>query len=140
MEDNVKKTLLIVISVACIAAAGVMMYKTMGGGATSGEPAGKIWVKCESTKCNNEYQLSAKDYSDFIMDNGGHRQIMMAGMPPMKCPKCGEKTAFKAEKCEKCGKVFFFGSVEGKAEDTCPGCGYSKAEAEAKQAAQDANK
>ena len=140
MEENVKKTFTIVILVACIAAAGVMIYKTMGGGTTSGQPIGQIWVKCDNAKCNNEYPMSAKDYSDFIDDNGGPRQVLMSGAPPMKCPKCGEKNTFKAEKCEKCSKVFFPGTVEGKAEDTCPGCGYSKMEADAKKAEQEAKK
>ncbi len=41
---------------------------------------------------------TAKDYSDFIMKNGGPRQVMMSGAPPMKCPKCNEDSAFKADK------------------------------------------
>ena len=140
MEENAKKTLLIVVAVACLAAAGIITYKTMGGGTTPGQPTGKMWVKCNNPKCGNEYQMEAKDYSDFIMKNGGPRQVMMSGTPPMKCPKCGEESTFKAEKCEKCGKVFFPGTVEGKAVDTCPGCGHSKMEAEAKKAEQDAKK
>ena len=140
MEDNAKKTLLIVVAVACLAAAGTIMYKTMGGGTASGQPStGKMWVKCNNPKCGNEYQISNKEYTDFMMKNGGPRQFAMNGAVPMKCPKCGEESVFKAMKCEKCGKVFFPGTVADKAEDTCPGCGYSPSEA-AKKATQDAKK
>jgi predicted RNA-binding Zn-ribbon protein involved in translation (DUF1610 family) len=134
MEENAKKTLLIVVAVACLAAAGIVTYKTMGGGTTAGQPAaGKTWVKCNNPKCGDEYQISAKEYTDFVMKNGGPRQFMMSGAVPMKCPKCNEDSVFKAMKCEKCGKVFFPGTVENKPEDTCPGCGYSPSTAPAKK-------
>ena len=133
MEENAKKTLLIVVAIACIAAAGVITYKTMGGSTASSQPTSKIWVKCNNPKCGNEYQISAKEYTDFMMSNGGPRQFIMSGAVPMKCPKCNEDSVFKAMKCEKCGKVFFPGTVEGKAEDTCPGCGYSPSTAPAKK-------
>ncbi|MGA2322471.1 MAG: hypothetical protein ABSG22_01325 [Sedimentisphaerales bacterium] len=133
MEENAKKTLLIVVAVACLAAAGVITYKTMGGSTASGQLTSKVWVKCNNPKCGNEYQISAKEYTDFMMNNGGPRQFIMNGAVPMKCPKCGEESVFKAMKCEKCGKVFFPGTVEGKAEDTCPGCGYSPSAAPAKK-------
>jgi hypothetical protein len=134
MEENAKKTLLIVVAVACLAAAGIIVYKTMGGGAGPSQPTGKVWVKCNNPKCNNEYEITAKEYSDFVMQNGGYRQFMMSGAVPMKCPKCNEDSVFKAVKCEKCGKVFFPETIEGKAEDTCPGCGYSPSEEAAKKA------
>jgi hypothetical protein len=134
MEENAKKTLLIVVAVACLAAAGIIMYKTMGGGAGPSQPTGKTWVKCNNPKCNNEYEITAKEYSDFVMQNGGPRQFMMNGAVPMKCPKCNEDSVFKAAKCEKCGKVFFPGTVADKADDTCPGCGYSPSVEAAKKA------
>jgi phage FluMu protein Com len=133
MEENAKKILLIVVAVACIAAAGIIMHKTMGGGTIASQPTNKMWVKCNNPKCGNEYQISAKEYTDFMMNNGGPRQFIMSGAVPMKCPKCNEDSVFKAMKCEKCGKVFFPGTVEGKAEDTCPGCGYSPSAAPAKK-------
>ena len=136
MEENAKKTLLIVVAVVCIAAAGIITYKTMGGGAASGpsQPAGKMWVKCNNPKCGNEYEISAKEYTAFVRSNGGPHQFVMNGGVPMKCPKCSEDSVFRAMKCEKCGKVFFPGTVEGKAEDTCPSCGYSPSTAPAKGA------
>lgn len=136
MEENVKKTLLIVVSIACIAVASIFIYKTTFGGNAGGGGGvtGKTWIKCNNPKCNNEYQIDAKTYNEFVMNNGGPRQFLMSGAVPMKCPKCNEDSSFKAMKCEKCSKVFFPGAVEGKAEDTCPGCGYSPAEAAAKAA------
>jgi hypothetical protein len=132
MEENAKKTLLIVVSLACIAGAGIFLYKSMGGGTTGGiAPAGNMWVKCNNPKCGHEYEISLQEYNTFVNNNGGYRQFMMSGAVPMKCPKCNEDSVFKAMKCEKCGKVFFPGSVEGKAEDTCTGCGYSPSAASA---------
>ena len=89
MEENAKKTLMIVVAVVCLAAAGIVTYKTMGGGTTAGQPTGKVWVKCNNPKCGNEYQISAKEYSDFIMKNGGPRQIMMSGTPAMNARYAG---------------------------------------------------
>ena len=131
MEENAKKTFLIGAAVACIAVAGIVTYKTMGGGAAPGQPTGMIWVKCNNPKCGNEYEISAQEYNTFVMSNGGPRQFMMTGAVPMKCPKCNEESSFRAIKCEKCGKVFFPGTVVDKAQDTCPGCGYSPSTAPA---------
>jgi hypothetical protein len=134
MEENAKKTLMIVVSIVCIAAAGFFIYRSMGGGSAApgtATAAGKRWVKCNNPKCGNEYEITAKEYTDFVNQNGGPRQFMMSGAVPMKCPKCNEASVFAAMKCEKCGKVFFPGTVEGKPEDTCPGCGYSRSTAPA---------
>ena len=128
---DAKKILLIVVSIACIAAAGVFIYKSMGGGSVTGTSTSKMWVKCNNPKCGNEYEISYKEYSDFVDKNGGPRQFVMNGAVAMKCPKCSEDSVFKAQKCEKCGKVFFPGAVENKPEDTCPGCGYSPSTAPA---------
>ncbi len=128
MEDSAKKIVLIVVSIAIIAAAGIFVYKTTfsgseGGGTTAA--TSKMWVKCNNPKCGNEYQITFKEYNDFVNKNGGPRQFMMSGAVPMKCTKCNEDSVYRALKCEKCGKVFFPGTVENKPEDTCPGCGYS---------------
>jgi len=125
MDENAKKIVLIIVAIACIAAAGIIVYKTMGGGTTTASAAGNTWMKCNNPKCNNEFEISAKEYTEFVNNNGGPRQFMMSGAVAMKCAKCNEESAFRAMKCEKCSKVFFPGTVENKNEDTCPGCGYS---------------
>jgi hypothetical protein len=60
MEDNVKKILLVVLIVGCIAAAGAITYFTMGGDGGGG--SGKMWVKCNNPKCGADYQISIKEY------------------------------------------------------------------------------
>ena len=128
MEDSAKKLVLIVVVVVCIAAAGVITYLTMGGGAAGGG-SGKMWVKCNNPKCGADYQISIKEYDEFIRSvPGGPRAFTMSGGIPMKCQKCGEPSVFLAIKCEKCGKVFFPNTVQGQSEDKCPACGYSKNE------------
>ncbi len=131
MEENVKKTILIAVVVICIAAAGVIAFLTRGGAAGGG--SGKMWVKCNNPKCGVDYEISIKEYDEFIKSTpGGPRAFLMSGGIPMKCQKCGEPSVFLAIKCEKCGKVFFPNTVQGASEDKCPGCGFSKSEENAK--------
>ena len=131
MEEGAKKSVLIAVIVVCLAAAGVIAYKSLGGGGGGGGSAAstKMWVKCNNPKCGTEYQITLKEYNDFIQNlPGGPRAFAMAGGLPMKCTKCGEMSVFEAIKCEKCGKVFFPSAVEGQYDDKCPGCGFSKKE------------
>ena len=131
MEDSAKKAVLVVVVVVCIAAAGIITYLTRSGG--GGLASGKMWVKCNNPKCGVDYQMSIREYDDFVRNSpGGRRAFAMSGGIPMKCDKCQELSVFTAIKCEKCGKVFFPGAAEGQYEDKCPGCGYSKAEEMAK--------
>lgn len=131
MEENVKKTVLIVVVVVCIAAAGIITYLRTSGGPGGG--SGKMWVKCNNPKCGVDYEISIKEYDNFVRSTpGGSRAFAMSGAIPMKCQKCQEPSVFAAIKCEKCGKVFFLGTVEGQYDDKCPGCGFSKSEEMAK--------
>ena len=41
--------------------------------------------------------------------------------PPLYCPKCGKKEAYRAAKCSKCGTVYFGAQVPG-ATGACPKC------------------
>ncbi|MBN1916553.1 MAG: hypothetical protein JW889_01485 [Verrucomicrobia bacterium] len=43
-----------------------------------------------------------------------------ASMPPVKCPKCGERAGYRAAKCLKCSLVFSYG------EKQCPYCKETK--------------
>jgi phage FluMu protein Com len=133
MEDGTKKIVLIVVIVICFAAAGAITFMTRGG-SSANAPAvqAKLWVKCNNPKCDWENQMERAEYNKTALKNGPDYAVRF-GVFPIKCPKCGEESVFEAIKCEKCGKVFFPGSVEGKFNDKCPGCGYSKEEEAAEQ-------
>jgi len=116
---------MIVLVVICLAAAGIITWKTRSGGGSVLKGDTLMWVKCNNPDCSAEYQITQKEYLDLIRENAIPG---FATAPAMTCKKCGEKSAFAAIKCEKCGTVFIRGTVEGPFEDKCPKCGYSTIE------------
>lgn len=125
MEEGPKKALMIVLVVVCLAAAGVITWKTRSGSSSAINGNALMWVKCNNPNCGAEYQITQKEYLDFIRKNAVPG---FATIPAMTCKKCGEKSAFAAIKCPKCGTVFIRGTVKGPFEDKCPKCGYSQME------------
>ncbi len=130
MDDDKKKQVMIGVIVLCLVAAGGIFFLTSGGG---GDGLGTIpegemyWVKCNNPACNAEYQIPARTFHKFQMDN---INPLANSAPPMECKECGKKSVYRAEKCENCGKVFFRNS--GGANDfadRCPSCKHSAEEA-----------
>jgi DNA-directed RNA polymerase subunit RPC12/RpoP len=133
MEENTKRVVMIVVVVACFALAGVIVYETRsGGGGLSVKSGSMIWLKCNNPACGNEFPMQEKEYLKLIK---GKLVVGLQVVPPLVCPKCSQESAYRAFKCEKCGKVFFPNTVQGKFDDICPGCGFSKVEERAKAAA-----
>lgn len=131
MEDSKKKRIMIGVVVVCFVAAGVIWYATRPAdtGIGSIKRGTMFWVKCNEPKCGAEYQIDSKDYYEYVQK---HQKGM--GPPPLICKECGKKKAYRAEKCEKDGTVFFYSSIPGDFPDRCPKCGYSKTEEQIKQA------
>jgi hypothetical protein len=126
MEENTKKVVMVVIVVACFALAGFIVYKNKSSGGAGGIPAGSmIWIKCNNPACGHEFQTDERGYLKFVKEK---MLPALMTVPPMTCPKCSQESAYRAIKCEKCGKVFFPNTVQGKFDDICPGCGLSKLE------------
>lgn len=91
------------------------------------EKAEKIyWIKCCNPDCEHEWQMDMKDYWVYMKEN---QDPMSMAPPAIACPDCGEKSGYRAEKCEKCGLIFERRSVHMDFSDRCPGCGYSRSEA-----------
>ena len=129
MEESKKKAVMIGVIVACVAVAGVVTYIRYSGSSSGieGIPAGEMmWVKCSNKACNAEYQISKRDYYQFMKEHANP----LASAPPMVCQKCGKDSVYAAVKCEnpQCGTVFFENSVRGDFPDRCPKCGYSATE------------
>jgi predicted RNA-binding Zn-ribbon protein involved in translation (DUF1610 family) len=111
--------------VACIALAVIITIATQRGntGISSVDPDAIVWLKCRNPKCENTWQMNKREYFEYCEK---HRRGMT--VPPIPCPKCGEETGYRAEKCEKCGLIFERGSVPNAIADKCPKCGFSRIE------------
>ena len=128
MEHNRKKTAMICIIVGCLALAGFITYRNSRGprtGVTSIKRGELIWVKCNNPNCGAEYQMDKRDFYEYVEKHMGPMDLVE---PPLICKECGEKSAYKAVKCEKCRHTFFYGSIRNDFTDRCPKCRYSKDE------------
>jgi len=134
MTDQQKKiTQIAVIVVGFALAAAITAYNfDFFGGGVSGVSR-PLYMKCTNPDCGASYEITIKEYRKMLEEEGYNQ--MMPGPEPMErpaftCKKCGQKTAYLAEKCEKCGAIFI---PDYEAEDTveiyrCPECGYSRYE------------
>jgi predicted RNA-binding Zn-ribbon protein involved in translation (DUF1610 family) len=129
MEEGKKKVIMIVVVVACLVAAGIITYATRSGGGGGVESIKRgtemYWIKCRNPDCEYAWQMDKRDYFEYLKEHGDPASLRP---PAVVCPKCGEESGYRAEKCENCGLVFERGSVRGDFADRCPKCGYSKTE------------
>jgi hypothetical protein len=128
MDDSKKKPLLIGIVVVCLVlAVGVTLMRSPDSGGIKDIKSGEmIWMKCQNPECNAEYQMDKKDYFEYIMQNPKSGGAVV-------CDKCGQESAYKAIKCNKCGKVFIGVPNTKGYFDKCPDCGYSEMEEQSKK-------
>lgn len=135
MEEGKKKMIMIVIIVACFAAAGIITYVTrsgsIGGIETIRRGAAMVWLKCRNPDCEHEWQMDRRDYLEYLREQQPPTPITA---PAIICPKCSEESGYRAEKCENCGLIFERGSVPRDFPDRCPKCGHSKTERIRKEA------
>ena len=129
-----KNTIYTVVIVLCLVVAIVIFLLTRSGGSGGIQdiPRGEkmFWVKCNNSKCNAEYQIDQRDYYEQIQEKQKANPLSLQ-TPALNCEKCGEPSVFRGEKCEKCGKVFFYGASKDYP-DRCPDCKHSKMESERK--------
>lgn len=133
MEGSTKKSILIGLIVVCLAAAGVITYKSRSKkyGIESIKRGEMIWLKCSNPDCGHEYQMDKRDYYQYLEK---HVDPILMKTPALPCPKCGQESVYRAVKCSKCGTVFFYGAVKGDFPDRCPNCSYSQMEEDRKKA------
>ena len=145
MADNKKKLVMIVVIVACVALAAAITFKKnvdykKGSGRAGVESIKRtetIWVMCTNPNCQAKYETGKRAYFEYLQANPPTMEEFAAIMKdpdkpsaPAACDQCGEKTLFRAEKCDDCGVVFRRGSVAHDFADRCTECGYSKTEAD----------
>jgi predicted Zn-ribbon and HTH transcriptional regulator len=134
MEEGKKKMIMVAIIVVCIAAAVIITVAThsgSSGGIDSIPPDQMVWLKCRNPKCENEWQMGKRAYFEYLEK---HHDPTAMTVAPIDCPKCGEKSGYRAEKCVKCGFIFERGSVPNDVADRCPKCGNSATEESRKKA------
>lgn len=128
MDEGKKRKIMVGVIVGCLVLAGVMTIVSMGSSKPkkSNDP---FLVVCCNSSCKASYELKPEEYRDLIKsDQKGMDPRMIMGMVPVTCKECGEKSAYKAIRCEKCGFVFPRGLNPEDFSDRCPKCGYSKTE------------
>jgi DNA-directed RNA polymerase subunit M/transcription elongation factor TFIIS len=121
MDISTKKIVSIVVAIACLALAVIIMIKTHNS-RSSGDIADHIQMLCTNPKCGQSYVLSEKQFKAMISNEAP----MSMQTPSFSCPKCKQKTAGIAMKCEKCGNVFLPNYRSPQNLDKCPKCGFSK--------------
>jgi len=134
MQESKKKPIMIGVIVVCLAAAAVITYTTIKPDRYNFDEFKDkmIWVMCRNPACDAEYQISLKDYFEYVEE---HRGPGLSPVPGLICKKCGEDSVYEVVKCENCGLVFEKGAKPGDYEDKCPRCGYSKIEKDRERAA-----
>jgi len=148
MTSDKKKVAMLVIIVVCFAlAGGITIYrdfkkKSVASGIETINPKEMIWVKCDNAECEAEYQTGKRDYFEYLEAHRPTAEQFVAMMTdpniktatPLLCKECGQKSVYRAEKCDKCGLVFFRGTIRHDFADRCPGCGHSTTEEKRKAA------
>jgi rubredoxin len=136
MPDNMKKPILILVVLVCLASAGAVTLVTRSkkDGIPKSFAKEMTWVKCRNPACNTEYQITKKEYFVYVERN---QDWQAAGAPALICEKCGEPSIYRAVKCKSCGLVFEMGSVPLDFQDRCPKCKFSMLEHDKKQNARD---
>lgn len=132
MEEGKKKAILVIITVLCLATAGIVFYNQQSGSGKrrlegiSDEKM--VWVLCRNPDCGASYEMGMKTFFKKIEEKRKEAPMSMQ-VPALDCEKCGEPSIYRAAKCEKCGLVFEWGSMgANEFADRCPECGYSSIE------------
>ena len=127
MEESKKKVLMIGIIAVSLLLAGFVTFTTMH---KSSRHLNKlkgqtVWLKCQNPKCNHSFEMDMKDYYVQLQNNCSSNVTRASAL---LCPKCGERSAYEAVKCEKCGNIFLVNRTKRDYFDRCPKCGFSKEE------------
>jgi predicted RNA-binding Zn-ribbon protein involved in translation (DUF1610 family) len=128
MNDETKKYVGITVAAIFLLLAGMYAYRTMFGGSLTG-PVGNKQMALLCTSCGG-FEIPVDEFRDLMNKNS---DSMMMGMPgqlmAMECPKCGQKTCYRAQKCPQCENIFVFGQAKDQNyPDRCPKCMHSKNE------------
>ncbi len=132
MEEAKKRRFMISVIVVCLLVAGIIYWRTNASrqtDTTSGDVQnGTVLMKCNNQRCQAVFEVTAKEYREFMQQSNPLGEMQLG----MQCKQCGQRSAFRAVRCEKCGSVFFYGYEGADFADRCPKCGFSKMESNIK--------
>jgi len=125
MDDVTKKRVFIGASIGCFVLAGIIFMATTRSGSGGGGGGNHTqYLLCKNQGCGAVTEMSDDEFRKQIQGTE-----IETGPMVLECPKCHQKSAYPATKCEKCGAVFITGTQTlGSYPDKCPECGYSKYE------------
>jgi len=128
MDEDKKKTFMIVIVIVCLVVAGMVLKSTFAPSKPKGAKK-PVWLVCTNTGCNAQYSLKQKEFREQMKDDMAGRGMPM-GPAVLKCQECGKASAVIGKKCinEQCGSVFVPNYQQGGFPDKCPMCGISAIE------------
>ena len=129
MADSRNKKM-IFVAVGCLVIAGAILGYNFSGGSPSQDgyqPDEKLWMKCTNPQCEATFQITEKEYFEFLQESSGGMGPGVGSVPPYPCPECGKDSAYEAYKCPECDLIYRKGSAGPNAyPDECPKCGYSE--------------
>ena len=127
-QDKNKKVMLGLIILCLVLAIGITAVTNMGGSGSGSQSNKPVQMLCMNEECGMDFELSAEEYREQMMQGGMMGPGPMAQMP-IECPECGMQSAFRAVMCKECEAVFMQDYSSGDFPDRCPECGYSDIEA-----------
>ena len=127
MQENKKKLFMIGVIVVSLTLSGIVFLsvRDKSHGIESIGADERLLVKCSNPDCDTDYEMSKRDYFEFLKEN---MSPLSAATPPLACEQCGEESIYRAVRCEDCEVVFFYGEIQGDFKDRCPECDFSKIE------------
>ncbi len=96
-----------------------------------------VLMMCEDPNCGYVFEMNKRRYYRLMEAKPIIGELGEGKPPALVCEQCGSETAYRAVRCEKCGKIFFRGTVPNDFADRCPdpNCGYSRIEEMRRKAA-----
>lgn len=92
MDENKKRNLLIILSVACITIALVFAYSSLNGGKTNSTGSDElITMKCRNPECRESFEIPTNEFNSYMQKNAG----VELELPAYPCQKCEEKSAYR---------------------------------------------
>ena len=132
MDEDKRKTVMIIVAISCICLAAFITYwMNFRGGDPRLSPDRPVYFKCLNKKCGYVKETTAKNMNE-EMDQYLQPSMMDLGPTRYQCPECNKRSMFVADKCSKCDTVFVQRTSE-EYPDRCPKCKYSALEEEEKQ-------
>lgn len=87
-----RRKIMIVISLTCLVAAGMMFFKTHEKKSGLSSMKGQtVWVKCNNPDCGAVYEMDAVEFYNYINEHQGPNLLVPPALP---CKECGKESVY----------------------------------------------